>query len=603
MSEAVSQLLNLPGAKTHETVPAVAKLIWTNHIPMKIKGWEGDEDQALIQTLMPAKESLKVPQFQDASSFETFSLRSYGRGDILALEESVVIGGVSYNYATRKGIGSAQQPVVEKGEVYGTPAKLNKKNYSAGFTNQYTFDEDRHQTEVWNKAKLRVRQPMRCFDLKRVFMTTGSEAVSELAKKFEHAEGAVETVWVTRNPITFEDAQQFFMEYSDPPNFPKLKEVADNLLRVQAEFLKNDEDVRARKVAEIVKKGSGEGENEWFSLVATMYGEQMMRKTSNGLIAGEKHRQNDSLGIESKDLGDVSGMNETFRESEKNYGSWENAKKTKDAAREITKENILQLAEIADLKVAFNVANERGWNDGVDEIVNDFLSGMQNENPEIFQDVIYNMLRMVTHNSSNFQYDRQTNKLYGISNLCFGDYMGNEKPKLPNTPVSAEFLLSDIFTNIESKIDPSALPDKLREHFPFDHYSFQYKDLWSEEDILTYSKLYNETLNRPDFPDLFNEFISLTLTETEADNVEIMEELLDKVKEKFQSVLDSKFEFEEDKYQFLRVFLGESGILNFWANVIGRPANQREAFVKNNKPELPTLIDTKPMQEYIDKYY
>lgn len=599
------QISSLPGAKKHETVPTATKLLWTSNVKIKIKGWEGEEDQALSQAIMPERSALKLPpDAEDVAKFITDSLPSYGRGDIVEPDEPVVINGTKYSTITRKGIGSAQQEVVEEGEVYGTPRNLDENKYSAGFTGKQSFEDDRTATEVWSNVGMRVRQPIRLFKIDRLFMTSGSEPIEDIAKKHFHAAGAVEAIWATRNPITFEDAVQFFTKYSNPPDFDKLKKVADDLLRIQAKYLRNDEDTRANAIAEVVEKGSGAGEDEWFEWLSSKYGEQTMRKTSHGLVHGEEHRQNKSLGVESKDLGDVSGMSRDLHHHKKNYGSWSNVKvENNEMAKEIIKENLLVLSEILDLKVIFNVSNGRRWDDHVDETIQSFLQGMKNEDPAIYQDVFYQMYKMVIRNSSYFQPSDNEHSLYGISNLCFDSNLGLTSAKLPNTPVLSEFLLNRVFRKIESEIDPSLLDLKVRDHFPFDHFQFQYKNLWSDEETLKLVNQYNSVINSDEFQLKYASLLEEIQKMSFSDGFEqVASNIVDKVEKNILNN-DTKNALETNYEIFLRIFFSESGLADYLANIFGRQPMDRAVYAKTNLPNAPLAIDTSKMELYIKENY
>lgn len=620
------QLLEFSGAKKHETVPTAAKLVWTNNVPIRLPGWETDSDEALMRSLSPERivihkdefllptkyHPLSVPDSQSPDEFRVVSLPSYGRGSIIELSQPVEVDGVQFPVVTAKGQGSAQKEVEEKGEVFGTPVDLNPDKYTAGFTGEYSFIADTEHTEAWKKAGLRVREPMRFYRYNRIFMTNGSEDIAKVADKFPRANDSGVAIWATRNPFTFQDAIKILTPRNkENVDVNYLKDQFYKLLQIQSVFLKYDSDTKANEIAAVLEKGNGAGEEEWFNWLSSMYGQQMMRKTAHGLIHGEQHRQNTSLGVEAKDLDDVAGLPDEMQPSspedpnfvEKNYGTWENlVDQSPDMAKEAIRENILVLAQIVDLKIVSNTLQGISWKKGVDGLVANFLTAMKEESPEIYNDVA-NRMQTVLMRSRSF-IEGGGDSLYGFSRLCFMDNYSADEPLLPNSPTVATAATDIIFNNVRQTVDPHLLSSKERRSFDIDYYYYVYGI--QTDEIVGLATAYNDLISKPNFiksvMSLYQEVTKSTpVSRHLTDYNQVYYDFVDLVA-KFNPTLPDIYDGIPDCFMHL---LGiKLGITDFFADVMSTSPEKPVDFKPfEDRLQSQTQIDVEKLERMVDEYY
>lgn len=458
------------------TVPTSASIIYSDDTleNLEITGWENATDEALIRTQMPESEILtSVPDSQTPDKFTTYRFPSQGRSDTVFVDKPFKVNGITYSAIIRKGIGTESSNIREKGEVFGTPAtNTDKKSY--GISTLAPLQEEVEIAKNWDNKRLRVRKPFKIYDLKTAFMKVGLTEMISLP--FEEAQFASIVAYATRNPITFEDVVRFLR---DAKTQDEQDLVTKSLLQTSGQFLSMTDDYNGNELF-IEKMKSGEGESDWFKWLAETFGQQMMRKTTEGIFHGEMHRQNVYIGCEFGDLADF-GMPEIYG-NKKDYGSYKNAKelgKDKGLIHEIVE----VVSQIVELKINFNLANNRKWNEDIPQLVENFISGMRCENPNLCREIVQ---KIRTEFLNRAHSDTCSVKgLWNVSELVFisdTDENPSSRPLRDGTPgkvaifndymgkVFGEHILDEspeeIFLRIETNTASSAseIPDLIRNY-------------------------------------------------------------------------------------------------------------------------------------------
>lgn len=376
------------GVQIHETSPAVTIPVedhGADFSPMRIVGWAGSIQDAFSRTLSPFFDRGWFKHTQ--GTLHTWSLPSMGRAYGVTLEESVVSAdGTLFPVALAKGIGAARERIKEWFDVVGTPKDLSEERYPVvGLAGKKSMIEDGERARVWHKAGMRTRLLYSVSQIKNMMRSFGEEQMDDA-----DAIG----VFVVRNPYTFEDVWRVLVPewYKTTllPVFVRLSTFRARLFELvynQAAFLQYEIDPEGKALVTTLVKGDGVGINAWIHWLAKMYGTQSMRKALRGLIGGEDHRQNHGLGVEYRDLSDVAGLPTGHEQEYFDIKDPFDARMRAVQAREV----MHTLLPILDLHIAANIARSRMWNDGLDDVIGQFIDGLRRENPEYAEQYISEM--------------------------------------------------------------------------------------------------------------------------------------------------------------------------------------------------------------------
>lgn len=566
------------------TAPTVAKAIFEagNIDFLEIPGWENRTDEALIRTQMPDSGVLREAPDDSSPDFHPIRLPSQGRVDTVLLAKPAIVEGKKYGALMRKGVGTEPTKLNEQGEVFGTPKKgedTSKATY--GFAVVQQCIEEKDISEEWERSGLRIRKTIKVFDLQEVTMMSGMTHVNELP--YEEAKLAGEVVYGTRNPITFEDAIQFFQKANSKE---EQKAVADRLLSVCGKFLAMTDDAATnQELVALLESGDPRGEAKWFEFLASGYGKQMMQKTERGLYHSEMHRQNNYLGIENADFADHGTANE--RETPWDLGSYREAKmkrKDKLLIREVSE----VLTQNIDLKINFNLANNRSWNDDFDSVVEQFVAGMRDENTPHFDEVLTKVrgdfLRMTYQG-------RSYNKLWGPSSLTFIDDNNTQdeslSPVRTGTPGKPSVLSLVIAEELGKYVDKASGPEEDINRL------LSYQAMFSEEEGLEFVEEYSHLLDDPNFLLTQNKWLDGVVALLEKGpinpNLVIGHSL------STEDALDGGF--SKDNYG--RVFMIESGLMREVGNIIALQPSERRSYVQNLNLQ-PKRYDLESIRNYVN---
>jgi hypothetical protein len=301
--------------------------------------------------------------------------------------------------------------MVKPGEVYGVPTKLNPDIYTAGVMTG-GFLEDQQLTDIWANQGMRVRIPLKGYELEAVFMTTGIESTSTIGLK--GIDRAVIAVFGRRNPYTFESAISLLTPSSEEDfDRERMLKRARKILKAQAYYLAFENNDEVKPLVE--KLESGEGEKEWFYWLSNTYGQQMMSKTEQGLLHGEFHRQNSTLAVEFGDLADTDGLPKDMVNVPKVYDDFESI--SDERVKKIMIEEIkLGLTYVLDLKIIFNLYHGRKWDTDITSLTENFINSMQQQSPKIFKEV-FSLLEQSIRSETTWA----RRNFYGLSELTFVD--------------------------------------------------------------------------------------------------------------------------------------------------------------------------------------
>ena len=290
------------GSRTVETTKAKTHLAFVREdlFPnMPLVGWKeaiagvGEKIENFLG-LVAAPSNIKGEEVVDTKKL-SISLPHYGRADFIPMVFAAADGTV-FSGLYRKVVGGTRNLLKGDFNAELHPEKPGRAGLSYGDRSQA---ENQMSNEL-HELGVRIRLPILGLYVDEVKTMAGDKGIEDLVRegilKADYLEKRPLIVfYARRNPYTFADAVDYIKEGGNP----------QELLRSQAQYLKQENDDEAKRVADLIEKGDEGAMRAWFGWMAKTFGQQMVLWAKIGFIHPSFHGQNMSLAIETGDTGDL----------------------------------------------------------------------------------------------------------------------------------------------------------------------------------------------------------------------------------------------------------------------------------------------------------